>query len=54
MECDYNNSYNCIYKNDKILKLKKIEKSLNEEYGLKLINIFGKIYEDGNGTIDVN
>ena len=54
VECDYNNAYKCIYENEKNLQLKKREKSLNEEYGLQLINLFGKIDEDGNGKIDVN
>ena len=54
VECDYNNAYKCIYENEKNLQLKKRAKRLNEEYGLQLINLFGKIDEDGNGTIDVN
>ena len=53
VDCDYKNAYNCIYENEKKIQIKKRAKTLNEKYGLQLINLFGEIDKDGNGTIDI-
>ena len=54
VECDYKNAYDCIYTHEKNLQTQKRAKVLNEEYGLQLIKLFGKIDGDGNGQIDIH